>query len=130
MTDKKPDKIVYKNQKKIHDLIIKNLKSNYLDNIKEAYIIGSLVNGNFGRYKKRFEGHFGSDIDLVVIPKKINNKWQFLGDFYNWHKKYNVGIIKINKITHPINLMIPFKNNMRTFFKKSKQLNWKMEKIK
>ena len=106
MTDKKPDKIVYKNQKKIHDLIIKNLKSNYLDNIKEAYIIGSLVNGNFGRYKKRFEGHFGSDIDLVVIPKKIN------------------------KITHPINLMIPFKNNMRTFFKKSKQLNWKMEKIK
>ena len=70
MTNKKPDKIIYKNQKIIYDLIIKNLKSNYLDDIKEAYIMGSLANGNFGRYKKRFEGYFGSDIDLVVIPKK------------------------------------------------------------
>ncbi len=38
--------------------------------------------------------------------------------------------IKFNNISHPINFMIPFYNNIGLFWEKAKQLNWKVEKIK
>lgn len=126
----KPDKIIYKNQEEIHDLIIKELKSKYFKYVKEAYLIGSLVNGNFGRYKEKYEGYFGSDIDIVAIPLKINKKWQYEGEFYNWYKRYLIGIIKIDKITHPIHLLIPFNQDISLFHKKAGELKWKVEKLK
>src|SRR3990167_631229 len=106
----KPKKITYENQKEVHNLIVKELKSKYLNNAKEAYLIGSLTNGNFGIYDEIYEGYFGSDIDIVIIPLKISKNWKYLGDFYNWHKKYYGGEIKISKTTPPINFMIPFNN--------------------
>lgn len=126
----KPEKIIYKNQEEIHDLIIKELKSEYFKYVKEAYLIGSLANGNFGRYKEKYEGYSGSDIDLVVILPKINKKWQYEGEFYNWHKKYKAGVIKIKEIEHPVNFMIPFNQNINLFFEKAKELNWKVERLK
>lgn len=126
----KPEKIIYKNQKEVHDLIIKELKSKYFKYLKEAYLIGSLANGNFGRYKEKYEKYLGSDIDVVIIPLKINKKWLYEGEFYNWHKKYNAGFIKVKEIKHPINFMIPFEHDINLLFKKAKELNWKVEKLK
>ncbi|HLC31357.1 MAG TPA: hypothetical protein VJK51_01695 [Candidatus Nanoarchaeia archaeon] len=126
----KPNKTPYKNQKKIHDLILSELKKSYLNNIKEAYVIGSLVNGNFGVYDEEYEGYKGSDIDVVIITEKINKAWKYEGDFYDWHKAYLAGEIKIEKTRHPIKLLIPINNDIQLFFNKAKELNWKIEKLK
>ena len=126
----KPEKIVYENQQKVHDLIIKKLKLKHLANLKEAYLIGSLANGNFGRYLKPYEGFLGSDIDVVALPVEIPKKWKYGGEFYNWHKKYYGGKIIIQKIPHPINFMVPFNQDISLFFQKVKELNWKVERLK
>ena len=126
----KPQKIVYKKQLLIHNNIIKGLKNKFLKDIKEVYLVGSLANGNFGRYIRKYKGYYGSDIDLVVIPNKIPKNWNYEGVFYNWHKRYNGGTIKIKDIEHPINFMIPFKLNINIFWKKVRDFQWKVEKIK
>jgi len=125
----KPKKLIYESQKEVHDLIIRKLKA-YLKDIKEAYLIGSLTEGKFGKYIKKYEGFYGSDIDIVIIPIEINTKWKYKGEFYNWHKKYNAGIIKVKNIEHPINFMVPSNNNIDLFWKNAKELNWKVEKLK
>ncbi|MEK6889488.1 MAG: hypothetical protein AABW80_05270 [Nanoarchaeota archaeon] len=125
----KPEKTIYADQKEIHDLIIDKLKP-YLKNVKEAYLIGSLSEGKFGQYIEKYEGFYGSDIDVVIIPIKILSEWKYEGEFYNWHKRYNAGIIKIKDIEHPINFMIPFNNNLDLFWQKAKELKWKVEKLK
>ncbi len=126
----KPNKIVYENQKEIHDFIINKLKSSCLKYVKEAYLIGSLADGKFGKYKEEYEGQLGSDIDVVAIPMKIKSNWKYQGDFYNWHKKYDVEKIKIKNIQHSISFMLPFNENINLFWKIAKQLNWKVEKLK
>lgn len=126
----KPNKIIYENQKEVHDFITNELKLKYLKEVKEAYLIGSLANGNFGKYAEEYEGYLGSDIDIVVIPIKIDSAWKYEGEFYNWHKRYTIGQIIVNKITHPISFMVPFDNKIELFWKNAKQLNWKVEKLK
>jgi len=126
----KPNKTIYKNQKQIRKKIIKKIRDKFLDKVKEAYLIGSLAEGKFGIYDKEFEGYFGSDIDIVAIPAEITIKWKYEGDFYDWHSLYNIGEIKIKDTLHPIMFMIPFEQDINLFWKKAKELNWKIEKLK
>lgn len=126
----KPNKTPYKNQKEIHDKIILELKSKFTNNIKEAYLTGSLASGNFGIYKEEFDGFLGSDIDIVAIVDIVPKTWKYEGEFYDWHKKYFAGIIKIKNIEHPIKVMVPFDNHISLFWKKIKELNMKYEKLK
>lgn len=119
-------KIIYPNQKEIHDKIINILIKKYLSKFGEVYLIGSLANGNFGKY----ENQEVSDIDIVAIPKKLDEKWIYEGEFHGWHKKYKIGEIEIENTFHPISLMIPLKDNFKDLFKLGKKLNWKVEKIK
>jgi predicted nucleotidyltransferase len=126
----KPQKTIYPNQEEIHELIINKIKKDLLKETNEAYLIGSLAEGKFGFYDERYEGYFGSDIDLVVISEKINPSWKYEGEFYGWHKKYFGGEIKIKKISHPISLMVPFNTDISLFWQKAKELNWKVEKLK
>jgi|SRR3989344_8689680 len=123
----KPKKIIYKNQKEVHDFIITELRSKYFDKVKEAYLIGSLANENFGKYK---DSDQVSDVDVVIIPTEIPREWKYEGEFYSWHKKYNIGKIKIKDNLHQINFMIPFEQKIKLFFEKAKELNWKIEKLK
>ena len=116
----KSAKIVYENQQEIKKFIIQELKSKYFDDVKEAYLIGSLATGNFGRYAEEYEGYHGSDLDIVVIPIKINEKWRYEGESHDWHKIYNVGEITIDKIIHPIKFMIPFNEDINLLFQKAK----------
>jgi hypothetical protein len=123
-------KTIYPNQEEIRKKIIKTLQKEYLSNIKEAFIIGSLSTGQFGVYNQKKEGYFGSDIDLVALPIKIKKSWKYEGEFHNWHKRYHAGNIKIKGIEHPINLLVPFDNNMNIFWDQVKKLNWNPIKIK
>ena len=120
------NKIIYPNQKEIHDKIIRILKEKYLNNFGEAYLIGSLASGKFGKY----ENQEVSDIDIVAIPNKINKKWIYEGEFHEWHKRYQIGEIEIENNLHPISLLIPLKDNFKDLFRLGKELNWKIEKIK
>jgi|SRR3989344_5723978 len=123
----KSGKIMYKNQKEIHNFIISELRSKYFDKVKEAYLIGSLANENFGKYK---DSDQVSDIDVVIIPTEIPSEWKYEGEFYGWHKRYNIGKIKIKDTSHPISFIIPFEQKIKLFFEKTKELNWKIEKLK
>ncbi|HIJ13587.1 nucleotidyltransferase domain-containing protein [Candidatus Pacearchaeota archaeon] len=126
----KPLKIVYKNQKEVHDYIIEKTKY-LLKEVKEAYLIGSLASGCFGRYVEEYEGYLGSDIDLVVLPRdEIPKDWRYKGEFHNWYKSYNVREINIENTAHPVNLMVPFNEDIQLFWNKAKELNWKVEKLK
>src|SRR3989344_2476801 len=102
----KPLKIVYKNQKEVHDYIIEKTKY-LLKEVKEAYLIGSLASGCFGRYVEEYKG-----------------------EFHNWYKSYNVREINIENTAHPVNLMVPFNEDIQLFWNKAKELNWKVEKLK
>ena len=130
MTEGKPNKTPYKNQKEIYNTIISKIKKDYLKNMQQVYLIGSLASGSFGKYEKRYEGYLGSDIDNVALPKKIRKKWAYEGEFYNWHKRYHIGEIKIRNVIHPINLMVPLKRNFKDLWLFAKKLNWVVIKLK
>lgn len=101
------EKIIYKNQEKIHDKIISFLKSK-LNNVSEAYLFGSLVNRQFGKYKEKTDTHEGSDVDVILImpESKIPNNWKYLNtERKNW-KLYKCGKININKTPHRLDFVI------------------------
>lgn len=129
MTDR-PNKKMYENQKEIIELIIKELKKKYLKDFSKAYLTGSLTSGKFGTYEEEYEGYFGSDIDLAGIPKSLKKDWIYKGVFYDWHQVYQIGIIEIKGTKHPINLMIPLKQNLKLLFDKSEELNLKLLRLK
>ena len=130
MTEAKPHKTSYKNQKEICNIIISKIKNNYLKDMQQAYLIGSLASGSFGKYKKEYGGYSGSDVDIVALLKKIRKEWVYEGEFYNWHKRYYIGEINIENVTHPINLMVPLKRNFEDLWLLAKKLNWVVIKLK
>jgi len=130
MTEAKPNKIPYKNQKEIYGIIISKIKNNYLKDMQQAYLIGSLASGSFGKYEKEYEGYLGSDVDIVALPKKIKEEWVYEGEFHNWHKRYHIGEINIENVIHPINLMAPLKENFEDLWLLAKKLNWIVIKLK
>lgn len=127
----KPNKIIYENQKEVYNTILETLKRNLLNQVSEAYVIGSLSKGQFGVYEEEFHCSLGSDIDLVAFPNdKIPENWKQEKSKHNWYSKYSSGFIKIEKTNHPIEIMIPFERDLKTFWEKAKELNWKVNKIK
>ena len=128
---KKPNKIIYKNQKKIHDRVVKFINSKLTKDVKEAYLIGSITKGEFGKYTKKYEGREGSDIDLVVMPEdKIPSDWKYLNTEKIWWKLYQAGHIEINGIQHRLDIMVVKEGKEDYLEKRAKELNWKVEKIK
>lgn len=131
MTSQKPKKTPYENQEEIFSFVMKKLKQDYLKNFSRAYLTGSLTTNTFGVYEKEFEGYLGSDIDLTGIPnKKIPKNWEHKGIFHDWYNEYEIGKIKIKETTHPINLIIPLKNDLKLLLSKGKELNRKIIRIK
>ena len=74
----KPEKIIYDNQKLILNKIVDFIRTILNENVKEAYLFGSVVNGKFGKYAENYKSHEGSDIDLIVFIKnrKVPNNWK------------------------------------------------------
>ncbi|MBS3086953.1 nucleotidyltransferase domain-containing protein [Candidatus Pacearchaeota archaeon] len=115
----KPEKIKYKNQrevlKKFLNFIEPFLKK-YGNEIKEAYLWGSLVEGTFGLYKKEYMGQIGSDVDLVVFLKKdsdIPSEWKSLNTKKSWfslYKEKDFRVFRYMKNPHKVDLIVVNKN--------------------
>jgi|SRR3989344_1329868 len=131
MTEIKPKKTEYTNQKEIFEIVLKEIKKKYLKLFSRAYVMGSLVSGKFGIYEKEYEGYLGSDIDIIGIPKDcLPKNWKYKGICHDWHHAYQIGVIEIKGIKHPINLIIPIKHDLKLLFDKTKELKKEIIRIK
>ncbi len=122
----KPEKIIYKNQKKILQKILKEIKL-LLDGIDcKTYLIGSSITGEFGKYKLKYGDHKGSDIDLIIFiaEKAIPTNWKYLNTEKSWWKLYRLGSIEINGELHKIDAMV-VKKDMEEYAKKRIKELWK-----
>jgi len=126
----KPEKIIYDNQKEIHDQIFHYLKSLFKDINCEAYLVGSSTTGKFGKYNEIHNDQSGSDIDVVVFLEEIPSTWEKLDTEKDWWNLYRIGKLKINNTTHFADAMIVKKDKENVAIKKFKELGWNVEKIK
>lgn len=128
----KPRKIIYENQKEVHEKIV-----NYLENLLSdvdcvAYLVGSSITGEFGKYEKPYGVHLGSDMDLVVFveQEKIPKDWRYLNTEKGWWKLYRLSGVEINGLEHKADAMI-VKDGKRDFaFNRMKELGWAPERVR
>src|SRR3989344_1082387 len=128
----KPEKIIYKNQGKIHRKVIDFVKSKLTGDVKEAYLFGSSVTKEFGKYAERYGEHDGSDIDvMIIIPNdKIPKGWKYLNTEKDWWKLYRIDNVNINGIDHKLDAII-VKDGMEDYaVKRIKDLEWDVERLK
>lgn len=130
--EKKPEKMVYPNQKRMYKRIREFVESKLVPEIFEAYLTGSIVNGKFGSYIKRYKEHGGSDIDVVVmIPKKsIPKTWKDLKTEGTWWDLYSGGEIEIGDISHRLDLLVVKEGKEEFARKRLKDLGWKLEDLR
>lgn len=127
----KPKKIIYENQEEILSKIIKFIKLILDENIKEAYLFGSAVKGEFGRYIEDYKNHQGSDIDIIVFVRneKTPENWKYLNTEKSFWKLYRAGRIEINGILHKIDALV-VKDGIEEVARKSDIFNGELLKIK
>ncbi len=132
MKRQKPDKIIYKNQKEIHNKIFNFIRSNLPKEVVEAYLFGSLVERKFGKYSEKFRSYEGSDIDVIIIipTEKIPPHWKNLNISRGWWDLYRGGKIEIDGTIHKIDLMVVKEGKEKYAKNRIKEKNWKLEKIK
>lgn len=131
MNKEKPKKTVYPNQEKIYKKIIDILKNKYLPKFSKVYLTGSVASKTFGKYESEYEGYMGSDVDIMgVLKVKIPNSWRYKGIKHGWYREYLLGEIEVESINHPINLIMPLKNDINLFLNKMKELNKKVLRLK
>ena len=128
---KKPRKIIYENQEKIHEKIVDFVNSK-IRNVNEAYLTGSVARREFGRYVEKYRGEDGSDIDVVVfIPKnEIPKSWKDLKTTRIWWDLYSGGRIEINGIEHRLDLLVVHEGKEEHAKNRLKELGWKLERLK
>ncbi|MBT4577322.1 nucleotidyltransferase domain-containing protein [Candidatus Woesearchaeota archaeon] len=126
----KPKKFIYSGQTKILDKISRWIIDD-LPKGSEAYIFGSLANGKFGKYSECYNGHLGSDIDVMVFLNGANkpSTWKSLDVSKTWWDLYSGIEIKINNNLHKTDIII-IKEGMEEFARKRvKDLGWKLIKL-
>jgi len=125
------EKIIYDNQEKVLEKVILFLKSFLNEDIREAYLFGSIVEKRFGKYIKKYKVHNGSDIDLIVFLAEGNilKNWKNLNTEKSWWKLYRGGKIEINGTIHKIDVLV-VKKDMEEIAKKSKIFEGEILRIK
>ncbi|MDP2628596.1 MAG: hypothetical protein Q8P15_01715 [Nanoarchaeota archaeon] len=110
----KPSKIIYPNQ----SMLIRNFKAfvaphlKQIHSVEKALLWGSLANGSFGIYSKPYQGHIGSDIDLIVLLEKGSNvpkDFKYLEINKTWFRGYrprNFGKFLCESIPHKIDILL------------------------
>jgi predicted nucleotidyltransferase len=127
----KPKKRIYENQAKILEGIKTALLKLYRSLKCEIYLVGSSITGEFGKYLKEFQGHKGSDIDLIIFIKEkdIPSDWKYLNTEKKWWKLYRAGKLVINNNQHKIDVMV-VKENQNALARKRMNEIWEPLKIK
>ncbi|MAG50557.1 hypothetical protein CL621_02870 [archaeon] len=124
----KPNKKIYKNQgdvlKKFKKFIAPLFEK--FKEIEKAILWGSLAREEFGLYEKEYNGHCGSDIDLIIFLRKnskIPENWKDLGIhelWFNVYKDNSFRYFKYNKNIHKVDLIIIKNNKKKEAMKKLK----------
>lgn len=128
----KPAKTIYSNQEEIHKRILSFIETRLVPEVSEAYLTGSVVRREFGKYTEEYHGHKGSDIDLVVMIKKeyIPKTWKNLHTEKAWFDIYSGGDVEIEGTSHRLDLLV-VKEGMEKFaVQRMKELGWIVEKIR
>ncbi len=128
----KPAKTIYPNQEDIYNKILAFIKTQLVPEVSEAYLTGSVVRREFGRYAEEYHGHKGSDIDLVVMinQKYIPKAWKNLNTEKTWFNLYSGGKIEIDGVYHRLDLLV-VKEGMEKFaIQRMKDLGWIVEKVR
>ncbi|PIN90570.1 hypothetical protein COU60_01385 [Candidatus Pacearchaeota archaeon CG10_big_fil_rev_8_21_14_0_10_34_76] len=128
----KPAKTLYPNQEEIHKRILSFIETQLVPEVSEAYLTGSVVRREFGRYVEEYHGHNGSDIDLVVMINKeyIPKAWKNLNTEKTWFDLYSGGKIEIEGIYHQLDLLV-VKEGMESFaVQRMNDLGWIVEKVR
>jgi len=125
------EKIIYDDQEKVLEKVILFLKSSFNEDVMEAYLFGSIAEKRFGKYIKKYKGHNGSDIDLVIFlaEENIPKNWKYLNTEKSWWKLYRGGKIEINGTIHKIDVLV-VKKGMEEMAKKSKIFEGEILRIK
>lgn len=122
---KKPNKKIYKGQKQIQKKIINFLlpKLKEIPQIEKAYLWGSIINGDFGVYQKKWREHIGSDIDLIILLKKhcrVPKEFKYLEIDKLWFKGYKpreFRKIKIEGNEHKVDILLIKRSHIKDAMK-------------
>src|SRR3989344_4784151 len=115
----KPEKKYYEKQEDILKKFIYFIRpflKKYKKDIEKVYLWGSLAEGTFGLYKKKYSGQVGSDVDLVIFLKKdssIPKEWKSLNTKKSWfslYKNKDFRIFKHMGNQHKVDLIVVNKN--------------------
>jgi len=127
----KQKKRLYENQEKIYNKIIEKLREKIQDFIYSAYLFGSALERDFGRYENRFDRHYGSNIDVLAIMEKseIPLKWRFVSEQAFW-TIYEGGKIEIEGVKHRIDFYVVEEPNKKKAMERLEELRLRVEEIK
>ena len=103
-----------------------------VNNIREAYLFGSSVTGEFGKYVEKYGEHEGSDIDImVIIPNnRIPKKWKYLNTEKRWWRLYKIDEVNIDGVPHRLEAIVVKEGQEDFARKRIKELKWKFERLK
>lgn len=104
----KPKKEIYPCQEDIKRQILKKIIPILIENgISDAFLFGSLLNGDFGKYDEIFGRHKGSNVNILTFIKNKNipKEWKYIGKF-NSLKIYEISKYTKDDIKHKIDLFI------------------------
>lgn len=128
----KPKKDIYENQDEIKLRTLEVIKEKLNSMKYEAYLFGSIVEGDFGKYSSVYGRHKGSNLNVLICLENENpipKKWKYVGTEDDLWNIYEIGKIEIKDIKHKIDFFIFDKKNENFVMEKVKELRWKIEKI-
>jgi broad specificity phosphatase PhoE len=126
----KPARKVYKNQDKIYLLIKKKVLSELPPKVKEAYLFGSSLNKQFGKYEKKWGRHEGSNINVLLVLDNVGyHKWRYIQEGKFW-TIYEAGKLKIDDTTHLIDFFVINKKLKYKAVTKLNNLGWRLVRIR
>jgi len=121
ISDIKPIKTKYKNQEEIKEDTREYILDKLENTSEEIYIVGDIINSEFGAYDRPYKRYRGSSIEVYIILKKdfkIPQKWK-VSEIAKDLEKYEIGKIKIDGIKHKVNVTII--SNIREIKNKNKE---------
>jgi len=127
----KPEKTIYENQDEIYSLVKETIEGKIPEQVAEAYLFGSLIKKQLGKYVVPFGRHKASNVDVLVVMNKIDIplKWRYIKQEDLWII-YQGSKLELNGNKHRIDFFVVNKENKEKALEKLKTMGWNPERIK